>query len=100
MYTVMSYMSHVTKLLLKIIPPKMANKIDKEVGRLQNGFRPGTGTREGICNLRTIWVRSTDVQRNVYICFIDYTKAFHRVKHIKMIECLPEIGMDEKTYKQ
>ena len=27
----------------------MANKIDKEVSRLQSGFRPGTGTREGIC---------------------------------------------------
>ena len=41
-------MSHVTKLLLKIIQQRMANKIDKEVSRLQSGFRPGTGTREGI----------------------------------------------------
>ena len=41
-------MSHVTKLLLKIIQQRMANKIDKEVSRLQSGFWPGTGTREGI----------------------------------------------------
>ena len=40
----MSLMSHVTKLLLKIIQQRMANKIDKEVSRLQSGFRPGTGT--------------------------------------------------------
>ena len=75
---------------------RMANKIDKEVSRLQSGFRPGTGTRKGIFNLRTICERATDVQKDVYICFIDYTKAFDRVKHFKMIGCLSEIGIDDK----
>ena len=32
----------------------------------------------------------------MYICFIDYTKAFDRVKHFKMIKCLSEIGIDDK----
>ena len=76
-------MSHVTKLLLKIIQQRMAYKIDKEMGKLQSGFRPGTGTREGTFNLRTICERATDVQKDVYICFIDYTKAFDRVKHLR-----------------
>ena len=74
----------------------MANKIDKEVSRVQSGFRPGTGTREGVFNLRTICERATDVQKDVYKCFIDYTKAFDRVKHFKMIECLSEIEIDDK----
>ena len=89
-------MSHVTKLLLKIIQQRMANKIDKEVSRLKSGFRPGTGTREGIFNLRTICERATDVRKDVYICFTDYTKAFDQVKHVQMIECLSEIGIDDK----
>ena len=91
-FRTISLMSYVTKLLLKIIQQRMANKIDKEVSRLQSGFRPGTGTREGMFNLRTICERATDEQKNVYICFIDYTKAFDRVKHFKMIEGLSEIG--------
>ena len=74
----------------------MANKIDKEVSRLQSGFRHGTYTREGIFNLRVICERATNVQKDVYIYFIDYIKAFNRVKHFKMIECLSEIGMDDK----
>ena len=53
-------------------------------------------TREGISNLQTICERAADVQKDVYICFIDYTKAFDRVKHFKMIECLSEIGIDNK----
>ena len=69
-------MSHATKLLLKIMHQRIANKIDKKVSRLQSGFRPGTGAREGIFNLRTICERAADVQKDVYICFIDYTKAF------------------------
>ena len=30
------------------------------------------------------------------VWFIDYTKAFDRVKHLKIIECLSEIEMDDK----
>jgi len=60
-------MSHVTKLLLKVIQQRITDKIDKEVSRLQSGFRPGTGTREGIFNLRTICERTIDVQKDVYI---------------------------------
>jgi len=95
-FRTISVMSHVTKLLLKVIQQRITDKIDKEVSRLQSGFRPGTGTREGIFNLRTICERAIDVQKDVYICFIDYTKAFDRVKHSKMIECLSEIGVDDK----
>ena len=91
-----SLIGHVTKLLLKIIQQRMAKKTGKEVSRLQSGFRPGTGTREGIFNLRIICERATDVQKDVYICLIDYTKAFDRVKHFKMIECLSEIGKGDK----
>ena len=86
-FRTISLMRHVTKLLLKLIQQRIANKIDKEVSRLQSGFRPGTSTREGVFNLRTICERAIDVQRDVYICFIYYTKAFDRVKHLKMIEC-------------
>ena len=74
----------------------MANKIEKEVSRLQSGFRPGTSIREGIFNLRTICERATDVQKDVYICFIDYTKAFDRVNYFKMVECSSEIGMNDE----
>ena len=95
-FRTISLVSHVTKLFLKIIQQRMANKIDKEVSRLQSGFRPGTGTRGGIFNLRTICERATDVQKDVYICFVDYTKDFDRVKHFKMIECLSESGIDDK----
>ena len=46
--------SHITKLLLKVIEQRIVKKIDNDVSRLQSGFRSGSGTREGIFNLRTV----------------------------------------------
>ena len=95
-FRTISLMSHVTKLLLKIIQQRIASKIDQEYSNLQSGFRPGIGNREEIFNLRTILVRAIEVQQDAYICFIDYTKAFNRVSHTMLIECLKEIGVDDK----
>ena len=53
-YRTNSLMSHVTKLLLKVIEQRIVKKNDNEVSRLQSGFRTGSGTREGIFNLRTV----------------------------------------------
>ena len=53
-------------------------------------------TRKGIFNLRTVCEQAIDLGKDVYICFIDYTKAFDRVKHSKIIECLSEIGIDDE----
>ena len=94
-YRTISLMSHVTKLLLKIIQVRITAKVNKEVSELQSGFRSGMGMREGIFNLRSICDRALEIGKEVYMCFIDYTKAFDWVKHSKMIECLKEIGVDD-----
>ena len=53
-YRTISLMSHVTKLLLEVIEQRIVKKIDNEVSRLHSGLRYGSGTREGIFNLRTV----------------------------------------------
>ena len=52
--------------------------------------------RKGIFNLRSICERALEVGKEVYIHFIDYTKAFDQVKQSKMIKCLKEIGVYDK----
>ena len=75
-YRTISLLSHVAKLLLKIIQVRITAKINNEVSELQSGFRSEMGIREGIFNLRSICERTLEVGKEVYICFIDYTKAF------------------------
>ena len=54
----------------------------------------GKGTKEGIFNLRMICQRYSEVNQDVYACFIDYKKAFDRINHEKMIKCINDIGIN------
>ena len=39
-------------------------------------FRKGRGTRDQIANIRWIIEKAREFQKNIYVCFIDYVKAF------------------------
>ena len=56
-------------------------------------------TKEGIFNLRMICERYSDVNQDVYTCFIDYEKAIDRVNHEKIIKCSNDIGIIGKDLK-
>ena len=79
-----------------MIEQRIVKKIYNEVSRLQSGFRSGSSKREGSFSLSIVCEQAIDLGKDVYICFIDYIKAFNRVEHSKIIECLSEIGIDDK----
>ena len=67
---------HITKILLRIIMRRTRQKIKEEIADEQFGFVEGKGTQNAIYTLRTLIERSLEVQKDIYVCFIDYTKAF------------------------
>jgi len=42
---------------------------------VQAGFRKGRGTREQIAKIHWIIEKAREFQKNIYFCFIDYTKS-------------------------
>ena len=46
----------------------------QEIPDLQAGFRKGRWTRDQIANTGWIIEKAREFQKNIYICFIDYTK--------------------------
>ena len=88
-------MCHTLKLLLTIILRRISDKINREVGDEQAGFRKNSGTREGIFNLKMIVEKYIETQKDIYACFIDYSKAFVTVNHEKLIECLKTTDIDQ-----
>ena len=90
-----SLMCHVLKLLLIIILRRISDKINKNVGPEQAGFRKESGTREGIFNLRMLIEKYLEKQKDVFACFIDYSKAFDTVKHHELIKSLQSTDIDE-----
>ena len=98
-YRTIIIISQVTKLLLNIVIDRMKGKIEAELDDAQSGFRQGKGKREGLLNLRLIYERHLEVQQDVYICFLEYERAFDRVRHETLMQCLSDIGVDGKDIK-
>ena len=61
----------------------------------QAGFRKGRGTRDQIANIRWIIKKAREFQKNIYFCFIDYTKAFACVDHNKLWKMLQEMRIPD-----
>ena len=94
-----SLMSHITKILLRVLIMRVRKKIKPEIAQEQCGFVEGKGTTNAIYMLRTICERALEIQKDVYLCFIDYTKAFDRVRHESIMQLLESIGIDGKDLR-
>ena len=55
----------------------------------------GRGTRDQIANIRWIISKAREFQKNIYLCFIDYAKAFDCVDHNKLWKILKEMGIPD-----
>ena len=69
--------------------------MNRELQDVQAGFRKGRGTRDQIANIYWIIEKAREFQKNIYFCFIDYTKAFDCVDHNKL-EVLKEMGIPDR----
>ena len=58
--------------------------MNRELPDVQAGFRKGRGTRDQIANIRWIIEKAREFWKNIYLCFIDYAKAFDCVDHNKL----------------
>ena len=53
-------------------------------------------TRETIGVMRTICERSLEHGNEVFICFVDFEKAFDRINWVKMLQILKSIGLERQ----
>ena len=70
--------------MLKILQARLQKYMNHELPEVQAGFRKGRGTRDQIANILWIIEKAREFQKNIYFCFIDYTKAFDCVDHNKL----------------
>ena len=78
-YCTIAFMSHPSKVMLKILQARLQQYVNREIPDVQAGFRKGRGPRDQIGNIN--WVIKKEFQKNIYFCFIDYAKAFDCVDH-------------------
>jgi len=91
-YRTTALVSHASKVLLKIILERIRNKSESEIAEEQAGFRKGRGMRDQITNLRTIMQKAKEHQQPLFMCFVDFRKAFDLVSHNKLWLTMMEMG--------
>ena len=89
--------THLTssKVMLKILQARLQQYMNCELPDVKAGFRKGRGTRDQIANIHWIMKKAREFQKNIYICFIDYAKAFDCVDLNKLWKILEEIGISD-----
>ena len=65
--------------MLKILQARLQQYVNCEIPDVQTGFRKGRITRDQIVNIHWIMEKGREFQKNIYFCFIDYTKDFECV---------------------
>ena len=94
-YHTIALISHASKVMLKILQAKLQQVVNKELSDIHTRFRKGRGIRDQIANIHWIIEKAREFQKNIYFCFIDYTKAFDCVDHDRLWKIIKEMGIPD-----
>ena len=94
-YCAVALVPHARKAMLKIFQARLQQYVNWELPDILAGFRKGRGTRNQIVNILWILEKTREFQKNIYVCFIDYAKAFDGVDHNKLWKILQEMGVPD-----
>ena len=85
-YCIIVLISHASRVMLKILQARLQQYVKQELPDAQVGYRKGRGTRDHTADICWIIEKATELQKNIYFCFIDYAKAFDCVDPKKSVE--------------
>ena len=75
-YHTIALISHASKVMLKVLWARLQQYVNHELPDVQAGFRKGRRSRDQVANIHWIIEKAREFQKNIYFCFINYTKAF------------------------
>ena len=90
-YYTIAFILHASKVMLKVFQARLQQYMNCELPDVQAGFRKAKGIRDQIANICWIMEKTREFQKNIYFCFIDYSKAFDCVDQNKLWEILKEM---------
>ena len=85
--------SHASQIMLKILHARLQHYANQELPKIQAGFRKGRRIRDQIANICWIIEKARGFQKNIYLRFADYAKAFDCVDHDKLWKALRQMGI-------
>ena len=94
-----AFISHVSKVMFKILHAMLQHYVNQECPDVQAEFRKGRGTRDQSANICWIIEKAREFQKSIYLCFINYTKSLllnHKKQTNKQLwKALKEMGISD-----
>jgi len=90
---------HTNKILLRISQKQLVSYIGHKMPMEQAGLSKGYGTRDQITNVSKSWTAQGSTTK-MSICFLDYTKVFDSVQHLKMWNTTRSVGIYNYTNEE
>ena len=73
-YCTIAFISHASKVMVKILQARLQQYVNCELPDVQAGFRKGRGTRDHIANIHWIFEKAREFQKNIYFCLLTMPK--------------------------
>jgi len=91
-YRTIALICHASKILLILILNRLKQKVEYELSDCQAGYRKNRGTTDMLFVLQNIIDKVKSTTEELYITFIDYSKAFDSVIHNHLFETMDKMG--------
>ena len=83
-----TFISHASKVILKILQTRLQQYVNCELLDVQDGFRKGIGPEIKLPTSSGTSKKEESSRKNIYFCFINYATAFDCVDHNKLWKIL------------
>lgn len=83
-YRIISFISHSSKVMLKVILDKLKPQAREVIAEEQNGFTAGWSTTKQQFNLKILAKKCLEHQQNLYLVFSDFRKTFDSILHASL----------------
>lgn len=98
-YRPISLLNSIYKIYASLLQTRLAQAIDGDLQKTQYGFRKHKSTSTPVACVHRLLDRAEATKESIFITFLDWEKAFDKVRHEKLFEALRRMDIPDKYCK-
>ena len=98
-YRGISLLCHSQKLMASVLLGRIKSRTEEVLTEAQAGFRPGRSTIDQLFTLRLLAEKYYEFGKNLYICYVDFQKAFDSVWRKGLWQVMRHLDYDTRIIR-